>query len=816
MSNGIRTTNLERSFVIDELLGNVTQDGVEKTARLPLEALASQLAGTGPFILGNTVYALTKAALDAFTPPNENMGGVVLNDPNAANNGYYARSGGAWARGRGFPDSVVLWTQTGGTPNALQVSAAAGVDPASTVLALLVPTQSNSAGATVSINGGAPVPIYSATGAPLGAGELVGGMASLLAKVGSAWRLINSNSKLAFRKAWNSATGYVADDLVENGGSLWLALRPNTNVPPVEGADWTLFLPGVTVADGSLTPVKISPSSVEDFRTLFRSFHRDKVARIANQMATGVACRGGEWGDSTTVGVDVLNAANDYIATEPAPLKTQNFLQEYYQNANIFVENHGVSGTNSTAMLGSFSSEIATLAAAGGKFVIVNTCINDAQNSTPVDIDVFRSNLLAMERIVRGQGMAMIFKTGNPIVSGALFNGGYLGTIDKAERLKNYAEVIRNVCDQTGAILVDTYELTQKLQNYYRTQDLIPDGVHPTNEAAGLYRAIGQLVAGAFCYPQKGISRADEIITAGGTTTQVQPATNAIQATQTLSGVQLITTAASVAKAVRMLIKIDEPGLDVYLAYPIWGGGIASAGVNVDQVGVNSIGQLDAGNFGTRFIQQHELLVIKDAQPGLHMVAITAAPAAGSIGANYLRTRATKKNRGYKANAPFISKYELMVPKATLTVSNGSNAIHLFDEFPVSRLIDGIDIEFTATLQKAEAFVVHGLWAADNTSGIAIMGVGFGCAGGTGFATAYQANGDTNTATALNAVDTSLIERLWRVVILPGLNQSMNLFIDGSGYAAVPITKPYLGGLLGMRKSGNGDMTIKDLRRLVN
>ena len=44
------------------------------------------------------------------------------------------------------------------------------------------------------------------------------------------------------RGAYSAATAYVADELVQYGGSSWRALRAVTGVTPVEGADWTLFV----------------------------------------------------------------------------------------------------------------------------------------------------------------------------------------------------------------------------------------------------------------------------------------------------------------------------------------------------------------------------------------------------------------------------------------------------------------------------------------------------------------------------------------------------------------------------------------------
>src|SRR5205807_1407697 len=44
---------------------------------------------------------------------------------------------------------------------------------------------------------------------------------------------------LNWRGAWTDASTYVVDDAVFFNGSAWTAKRSNTNVSPVEGADWT-------------------------------------------------------------------------------------------------------------------------------------------------------------------------------------------------------------------------------------------------------------------------------------------------------------------------------------------------------------------------------------------------------------------------------------------------------------------------------------------------------------------------------------------------------------------------------------------------
>jgi hypothetical protein len=169
MPDGIRTTNLERQFAIDEVIGNVTDEGVEKTARIPLSALVNAMAGTGAFIFGNTVYALAEADLPA--PTSDTQGAVVLDDPDASKNGYYAVVADDWVFGRGFPDSIAKLTVTGGTANAVQAMASAGVDPSNVKAFYIDITTPNAGNVTVAINGAAAIPAYNINGAQFAPGE---------------------------------------------------------------------------------------------------------------------------------------------------------------------------------------------------------------------------------------------------------------------------------------------------------------------------------------------------------------------------------------------------------------------------------------------------------------------------------------------------------------------------------------------------------------------------------------------------------------------------------------------------------------------
>lgn len=66
-----------------------------------------------------------------------------------------------------------------------------------------------------------------------------------------------NSTRYNFAGAWSAGVNYTADTLVEHEGSIWLSRRTNIGVAPAEGADWRLFLPGVTVADASIGRPKL-------------------------------------------------------------------------------------------------------------------------------------------------------------------------------------------------------------------------------------------------------------------------------------------------------------------------------------------------------------------------------------------------------------------------------------------------------------------------------------------------------------------------------------------------------------------------------
>lgn len=274
--------------------------GDHEPDKAEIRALLKRIMDSG----GQSITRNTYAALVAVTPPNENYLGIVLNDPIATRNGYYSRVGGAWTRGRGFPDTLASLTAVSGTNN-LTATVSSAVDPATVVAFSMVATTTNSGAMTLSVAGETARPLLSAGGQPMAAAEIMTGHLYLIFRDGSNYRALTSGSfQTYFRGAWSNAANYQADDLVQSGGSVWIALQANTNVTPVAGVNWALFLPGATVADGTISRAKLTIGvSASVPRTLLE-----------------IDSSAGSGGDDTTA-LNTLLAATRYPLINPGTYK---------------------------------------------------------------------------------------------------------------------------------------------------------------------------------------------------------------------------------------------------------------------------------------------------------------------------------------------------------------------------------------------------------------------------------------------------------------------------------------------------------------
>lgn len=724
-----------------------------------------------------------------------------------------------------LPDLIYRFIVTGGDQN--NIIAVTNAEPplaAGEALFTISPIHTNTG--PVTINGRQ---LLSNSGVQIPAEGITGGGLYMFLDDGASYRLLSDYVSASIVAAAEEAmiAAQTAKSVAESAAGANLANADSvfaakaTDIPT--SVNYVRAAGGLTPGDnagGLYKKEELEPDHFSKFQSADGSWwsgveEDDRLRSLALAMFAGDAVIIDCFGDSTMVGVDVKNPPN-YIAETPSPAKLQLFLRDYYANGNIVVNNRAYSGTRTINMLeGSDGSEQtfeARIATSAAQIVYCNHGINDCQNTPPTPIGDYKANLYEIVRIVRAYGKIPVMMTPN-LISPV----GPLGTIDKSERLKSYAEVVREVCRTARVALVDAFEQISELLTCgnFTVQQILPDGVHPTQIG---YNYIGQLMASPYVHPYKGISTEGEIVSVASPLVICTPSNAPTEAQFSRSGMQFISTADNVPKSIRMLIKIDKPGLDLYVGYPIWGGGVSSAGIAFDQISIGSMSQYHDGNYGGKYIQDHEACVARNVPPGLHMVTISAAAQAASVGVNYLRVKkANPIEKRFSNGSPFLLTRQGVLEQASLTVSNGStNGIVLTDTIQFDRLSAGFDFSFTGQLAKGEAVCVFGEWAADNSGGLAIMALGIGADETTGYLTIFQATGDgTYNKTALNALDITLQEREFRVVMGQGSGSALNVFLDGGGpYGPTAINSPFLGGFFGLRRSGNGTMNVKKLQIL--
>lgn len=161
--------DIDTVFRDNKIKGDI-HSGEHEPDKAEIRALLKGLLG-GPS--NPSIVKQTKAALDLITPASENYGGLVLNDPDPAKNGYYYRSASVWVKGRGFPDTFAEVVLSGsGTAQTGTISAA--ISPADVIVFFASVETENTGPLTLSIANEGPRAVVNASGNPVTAGEWTG------------------------------------------------------------------------------------------------------------------------------------------------------------------------------------------------------------------------------------------------------------------------------------------------------------------------------------------------------------------------------------------------------------------------------------------------------------------------------------------------------------------------------------------------------------------------------------------------------------------------------------------------------------------
>lgn len=580
---------------------------------------------------------------------------------------------------------------------------------------------------------------------------------------------------------------------------------------PTQGAGAISFTPGAAYAAGSIG----YQENLAQLRQGYADFLAKFVAAMYNGSAATLQC----YGDSTMWGADPANLSMQVALPPPAALQVM--LRNYYGNTAATCNNLGISGTTLNQMIlgtdGSGSTFQAKMASSGGsQIVYCNHCINDANApGLQTTADVYKSNLTLFVQLCRFYGNFPI------IVEGFLeLPYGTFGTRSRAETMKIFVGVQRAVAMQYGVPLVQNYAFIQRMlqSGKYKPLDLLPDGVHAT---AALYKQMGQnlgipLVGGVqgFTAPDQFRSLADGGVIATNETSQADLASR--------TGFSIVT-GTTATEQLKILVLIEQPKLDIYMAGVIFASGASNFPITVDGVTIASNFSQFAANFtaGAGFIHDHEICVIENADPGLHYIDLIPNTLTFAAALNYFRSRQAFWSNPFIRQAGSTTSQEnysrLLTPQLDMFAA-GTNSITLFTDFPTPRLLRTFQLNFTSQIPINSGVILHGSSVGTNAGPVAAIGgitVGLNA---SGFLTVFEQTGPSSQITSvLGAVNLSAASHAYVIQCTAGgVFGSLTVFVDGSSIGTYNYTLPWFGGFLGMFKAAAGGVfTITNVNEVM-
>lgn len=281
MADGIRTPNIPLGTNIGEFLGHEIVGSTKSVKRFSRASVLGTIdAVTSSFLAGGGVVFTTKAqALANLAYDAMKMAWVVL-DPTAANNGVYQKSGasgsGTWTRLADLPYSFYRALNDGaGTANAIVATNGYPMASTDALIVFNVTDTNTSSTVTLTLNGGTPLAIKTASGNPPAIGGFVEGMVLAGYIEGSDFRLLSDQASASilpsleavlaeFRTQYLGA--YASDPATDPaGGALQQgAFYWNTGSKTHfywDGAAFQAF-PFATVADAAVTTAKLHDTAV--------------------------------------------------------------------------------------------------------------------------------------------------------------------------------------------------------------------------------------------------------------------------------------------------------------------------------------------------------------------------------------------------------------------------------------------------------------------------------------------------------------------------------------------------------------------------
>jgi lysophospholipase L1-like esterase len=528
------------------------------------------------------------------------------------------------------------------------------------------------------------------------------------------------------------------------------------------------------------------------------SLSDDRQANLSGyaiNLAAGTAVTYAFYGDSTFAG---------YAGASPTPIATtQATLRSFYNNTAATCVNNGVSGQGTTDILAAWA---ATVAADAAPVIVCNWGINDYQGATSPAITAtqYEANVRSIISTIRAAGKIAVWVT--PVPTLAFPSGGSnLGNQTKAEGVRQFADIARFVCAQTGTPCFDLYTHFEKVYANGENPVLLnADGIHPFVQTG--YDEMGRFLA--WCI----IAAGGVVIDSSRYIPAVDPSFRHYGGSNLVTGSGSRTNLCRIANKIRILVYVQAPGYDLYLLHAIWQSGSSSVVIKIDTSTVVTLSMVSTTLGVSDFAVDASAQIASRIRPGVHLIEID--PASGDAAVYGLRAYPARSDSIFASFtspatvAPTYSFRRAELAGATIAGTSGSGEQSVDTGIPVSWALSTRVVEFTGTLPKG-AGIILGVRRTSATNAPR-GGILVSLDATTGFLKAAEGNVSTYAAaTTLGGVDLSLAAHVYRFSITTA--GAVTCFVDGTSIGTFTATIPYKGGNIGFFIIGTATISCSSL-----
>lgn len=602
------------------------------------------------------------------------------------------------------------------------------------------------------------------------------------------------------RGDWATSINYAMNDVVKQGGYVYLCVTPHAS---------TVFATDLAALKWILYQA-VGLNELDEFG---KRNYKNQIPKHLSDLYSGIALVIDCFGDSTMWAADTANLATQ--SPEPAPLHLQTILRRYYASNLVTVNNKAISGTSIQQMItgtdGSGKTFEQRMIESTAKIVFCNHGINSVQLAESADS--YKANLHEYVRLCRKYGKTPVLVTPNPIFPMVI------GDRRKCENLKYYVKAMKEVSNEASVVLCDNHEWFLKIMQTgkYRDTAVIPDGVHPSNP---FYLYMGRNMAMVLLTNETGLTNKNQYLHAYSSQVLATNPSSVVDERNRFGGTIVTPDASETAsQSIRVAVVVEEPGLDIYSAHVMWGNGtdIGSVYINRAQYAYPFKLKAMSGRSDGMLITDHEIRLIKNADPGLHFIEyeVPATAGAGALSLNHIRARAAQSSEKRIAIRASDNYRKILVSNYEMT-SVGIPSITLFDEIPTPRIDTDLEFEFKAKLIKNSGVIFNGLTLSNLSTASTVEPGVLIALDANGFLGVWENVAGGNNRLFTGTTDLSVLDVQYYVKFTAGYGALVSVYTNQALAAEALTTQPYMGGFFGFWKGDAiGTMFVERVNSII-